>query len=106
MRIRTSSRESTSKRREHGWSIHAPADHLGVDEGTWRDWEAGKTILYRKHRTAVAKLLGLDQGVLFDAMAPGGTARTGRGSAAALKTTKEVAAWNNIRYLAIFDLPD
>ena len=30
--------------------------------GTWRSWEAGKTILYRKHRSGVTHLIGFNVG--------------------------------------------
>jgi transcriptional regulator with XRE-family HTH domain len=56
------------KRRERGWAIREAADALGVEPGTWRDWEAGELILFRKHRIQVAKLLGLDQQELRDEM--------------------------------------
>lgn len=49
-----------AKRREQGWTIGRAARAAGIDPGTWGDWEAGKVILYRKHRTAVAALLGID----------------------------------------------
>ena len=50
----------TAKRRNMGWSIRQAAGHIGVDPGTWRDWEQGRVILYRGHRAAVAQLLELD----------------------------------------------
>jgi transcriptional regulator with XRE-family HTH domain len=49
-----------AKRRAMGWTIKQAATALGVDPGTWRDWEAGKLVLYRKHRSALATLLGLE----------------------------------------------
>jgi len=51
-----------AKRRAMGWSIEEAAQKLGVDPGTWRDWERGETILYRKHRVLVAQLVGLPEG--------------------------------------------
>jgi DNA-binding XRE family transcriptional regulator len=48
------------ERRVHGWSIREAALNIGVDPTTWRDWEHGELILFRTHRTKVAKLLGLD----------------------------------------------
>jgi transcriptional regulator with XRE-family HTH domain len=48
-------------RRELGWSIREAARQLGVDPTTWRDWERGELILFRKHRKAVAALLRLDE---------------------------------------------
>lgn len=47
-----------AKRRAMGWSIAKAADSLGVDRGAWSDWERGGVILFRTHRTLVAKLLG------------------------------------------------
>jgi transcriptional regulator with XRE-family HTH domain len=55
-------------RRKHGWSIREAASHLGVDSTTWYDWERGELILFRKHRTKVATLLGLDRQELADEM--------------------------------------
>ena len=51
-----------AKRRVMGWSIRQAARQLGVDPGTWSDWERGETILYRKHRVLVAQLVGLPVG--------------------------------------------
>jgi transcriptional regulator with XRE-family HTH domain len=48
-------------RRERGWSIREAARQLGVDPTAWGDWERGKLILFRKHRMAVAQLLGLNE---------------------------------------------
>ncbi|MBF6570877.1 MAG: helix-turn-helix domain-containing protein [Candidatus Binataceae bacterium] len=48
-----------AKRRAMGWSIKKAARQLGVDEGTWGDWERGETILFLKHRVLVARFLGL-----------------------------------------------
>jgi transcriptional regulator with XRE-family HTH domain len=53
-----------AKRRTMGWSIREAATELGVDASTWRDWEHGKTILYRTHRVLVARLLRLPEGVV------------------------------------------
>ncbi len=39
--------------------MNEAARRLGVDPGTWKDWEKGKTILYRKHRALLARLLDL-----------------------------------------------
>ena len=44
-------------RRRQGWSIRHAAENVGVDETTWADWERGRTVLYREHRTMLAKLL-------------------------------------------------
>ncbi len=51
-----------AKRRTMGWSIKEAARRLGVDSGTWGDWEQGGVILYRNHRLLVARLLGLPEG--------------------------------------------
>jgi len=48
-----------AKRRAMGWSIKEAAQYLGVDEGTWGDWERGKTIYYGKHREVVGRLLAV-----------------------------------------------
>jgi hypothetical protein len=53
-----------AKRLEHGWSRKVASRHLGIDESTLRDWEQGKTILLRKHRTLVAELLGVAESKL------------------------------------------
>jgi transcriptional regulator with XRE-family HTH domain len=55
-------------RRKRGWSIREAASHLGVDSMAWCDWEHGELILFRKHRTTVATLLGLDRQELADEM--------------------------------------
>lgn len=55
-------------RRRRGWSTSEAARQLGVDRTTWQDWEHGELILFRKHRTKVAMLLGLDQQGLNDEM--------------------------------------
>ena len=56
------------KRLQQGWSIRKAALHLGVDPSTWHNWEADELILFREHRTKVAKLLGLDPQGLTDEM--------------------------------------
>jgi hypothetical protein len=56
------------ERRKHGWSIREAALHLGVDPTTWRRWERGELILFRKHRAKTAQLLGLNQQELDDEM--------------------------------------
>ena len=50
-----------AKRRAMGWSIKEAARQLGVDEGTWGDWERGGVILYRNHRLLVARLIDLPE---------------------------------------------
>lgn len=58
-----------AKRREMGWSIKQAANVVGVDPDTWRKWEGGKTILYRKHRARIAQLLGQSPDLLNNEMA-------------------------------------
>ena len=48
-------------RRRHGWTTSEAARQRGVDRTTWQDRACGELILFRKHRTKVAKLLDLDQ---------------------------------------------
>lgn len=48
-----------AKRRKMGWSIKEAAEIVGVDPGTWGNWERGQMILYRQHRARVARLLDL-----------------------------------------------
>ncbi len=67
----TVSERLLQKRREMGWAIRDAARCLGVDPGSWRDWETGKTILYRKHRSAIARLIGLDERELSELMHEG-----------------------------------
>jgi len=62
-----------AKRRAVGWSIRQAARELEIDPGTWRGWERGRVILFRSHRSAIARLLGLplgeidhDLGILWD----------------------------------------
>lgn len=60
----TTSQLLVARRRETGLSIRDAAKAVGVDPGTWGNWERGQTILYRKHRALVAKFLGLPVGTL------------------------------------------
>ncbi len=53
-----------AKRREMGWSIKEAAKAIGVDPGTWGNWERGQTILYRQHRTIMARFLDLSADAL------------------------------------------
>jgi transcriptional regulator with XRE-family HTH domain len=46
-------------RRACGWSMAEAARHIAVDEGTWRAWEAGETILRRCDREHIARTLGV-----------------------------------------------
>ena len=48
------------ERRKRGWSTTQAARHVGVHRTTWQDWEHGMLILQRKHRTEVARFLGVD----------------------------------------------
>ena len=48
-----------ARRRETGLSVKDAAEMVGVDPGTWGNWERGQTILYRRHRELVAQFLGL-----------------------------------------------
>ena len=57
-----------AKRRAMGWSIKSAARQLGVDPGTWRDWEHGGVILHCSHRNLVARLLGLNVGEVAQEM--------------------------------------
>lgn len=57
-----------AKRRSMGWSIRKAAQNLGVNQGTWGDWERGKLILYRIHRVRIARLLGLPESEIGHAM--------------------------------------
>lgn len=58
-----------AKRREMGWTIKMAAAEVGVDPSTWGNWEKGHTMLYRKHRAAVAEILSLNSEELNQKMA-------------------------------------
>ncbi len=58
-----------AKRRTMGWSIKEASRLLGVDPTTWGNWENGQLILYRQHRTRVARLLDLSADALDQEMA-------------------------------------
>jgi len=58
-----------AKRRAMGWSIEEAAGAIGVDLASWRNWERGQTILYRRHRVLVASLPCLSAGTLDQDMA-------------------------------------
>lgn len=47
-----------AKRRELGWSQRVTALSLGIDPGTWADWELGEGIVREAHRRAVEGFLG------------------------------------------------
>jgi transcriptional regulator with XRE-family HTH domain len=53
-----------AKRREMGWSIQAVARAIGVDRSTWKRWECGQPIIYRRHRIAVASVCDIKSEVL------------------------------------------
>jgi transcriptional regulator with XRE-family HTH domain len=57
-----------AKRRSMGWTIREAARHAGVDPTTWGDWERGKVILYRRHRTTIARLIGRPTDILNQQM--------------------------------------
>ncbi len=44
------------------------AGALGVDPRMWRNWERGQTVLYRQHRTLVARFLDLSTAVVNQEM--------------------------------------
>jgi transcriptional regulator with XRE-family HTH domain len=48
-----------AKRREMGWSIKDAAASIGVDPGTWANWEQGNVVLHLRHRELIARLLDL-----------------------------------------------
>jgi len=56
-------------RRENGWTIKNAAEIVGVDPGTWGNWERGQAILYLKHRELMARFLGLSVEILNEEMA-------------------------------------
>jgi len=58
-----------AKRREMGWSMKEAAEAVGVDPGTWGNWECVQAILYRQHRASVARLLDLSADALNQEMA-------------------------------------
>lgn len=58
-----------AKRRAMGWSVRQAARNVGVDPGTWGDWERNGVILYRSHRALVGRLLGLSEAELDRDMA-------------------------------------
>ena len=51
-----------AKRRSMGWSIARAAREIGVDPGTWSNWERGRPILYQPHRAKVMQLSSLPLG--------------------------------------------
>lgn len=73
---RTIAERLVAKRLERGWSRKVASHHWGIDESTLRDWEHEKIILFRKHRTLVAELLGITESELDDEIKRGGSPRT------------------------------
>jgi transcriptional regulator with XRE-family HTH domain len=65
---RTISERLVAKRLERGWSRKVALRSLEIDVSTLRDWEQGKTILFRKHRRLVAKVLGIPESELEQEM--------------------------------------
>jgi len=66
---KTTPQHLVARRRETGWSIREAAEAVGVDPGTWGNWERGQIILYRKHRVLVAQFLDLSIDTLNKEMA-------------------------------------
>lgn len=57
-----------ARRRELGWTQRVAAKKLGVDPGTWSDWERGGTIMANAHRRMIARFLGLSEDEVYFAM--------------------------------------
>ena len=57
-----------TRRRAMGWSIKDAAEAVGVDPGTWGNWERGQTVLYRQHRVLLSRLLELSADTLIKEM--------------------------------------
>jgi len=53
----TLSERMLSARRFHGWSIGRAAEQLGIDEGTWGQWERTSSIPWERYRTMMERLL-------------------------------------------------
>jgi len=51
-----------------GWSIQKGAGVVSVDLGTWKYWERGQTVLYRRRRVLIARVLGLSVEALDEEM--------------------------------------
>ncbi|MHB8432953.1 MAG: helix-turn-helix domain-containing protein [Candidatus Tyrphobacter sp.] len=56
-------------RRVTGYSIWKAATAIGVDPTTWRGWERGKDILFRRHRSLIARALGVRETDVYRLMA-------------------------------------
>lgn len=48
-------------RRVHGWPIREAAHRLGVDEGTWGQWERGTPIVWKRYLALVNAFLGQNE---------------------------------------------
>jgi DNA-binding XRE family transcriptional regulator len=44
-------------RRTRGWTLTQAADALGLDEGTWGQWERGEPIAWQRYRDQVEAFL-------------------------------------------------
>jgi len=55
---RTLSERMQAKRRQMGWSVDEAARQLGVDAGTWGDWERRGTVLWPRYRALLDRFLG------------------------------------------------
>jgi len=53
----TLSERMLAARRSHGWSIAQAAEHIGVDEGSWGQWERTGYIAWERYRIMVEALL-------------------------------------------------
>jgi DNA-binding XRE family transcriptional regulator len=47
-----------AKRRAMGWTIREAADHLGVDESTWGEWERTGKVQWERYRRLLGSFLG------------------------------------------------
>jgi transcriptional regulator with XRE-family HTH domain len=47
-----------AKRRQMGWSVYEAAHQLGVDAGTWGDWESRGKVPWPRLRALLDKFLG------------------------------------------------
>ena len=53
----TLSERMLAKRRQMGWSIKEAAAHLGVNEGTWAEWEQSGVVAWTRYREALYTFL-------------------------------------------------
>jgi transcriptional regulator with XRE-family HTH domain len=54
---RSLSERMRTKRRIMGWTIKEAARRLGVDSGTWGEWEATGVIVWKRYRELLDALL-------------------------------------------------